>query len=247
VRVFYERVAAAHAATTVADVAPLVADLATPPRPKRRSWGDGWFDKAVANSALIAAPRHQVLKLVWKTYVVAVVLAYVYFLVRHTLLAVTVLWLPAALLLKAGGALTWFAGPVYKRRNKILDGLCGDLDRLCAETPALKEITLEYPAAELYDDEGERKVRFLVGVAQINVRFHGTKEKNELPPRVRDEITRLFWRSRLYPLSKLRLMDIQTYTEYDLDTVKLNRSERDKLRHRYGPRPYGPYQEEQNV
>ncbi|MEJ3742619.1 DUF1707 domain-containing protein [Actinomycetes bacterium KLBMP 9797] len=97
---FDERVRAAHAATTAADVAPLVADLASPPRPARRGWTDALFDRFVANSALIPAPRHRILRLVWKTSIAATLLVYVYLVVMwKTRIVLIGGWLPLYLLL----------------------------------------------------------------------------------------------------------------------------------------------------
>ncbi|MBP2329043.1 hypothetical protein JOF56_009428 [Kibdelosporangium banguiense] len=166
---FDERVAAAHAATTEADVAPLVADLAAPPRPKRRGWSDDWFDLVVANSALITAPRHQILKVVGKTYLVAVALVYAYFLVRHTIVAVTVLWLAAIAMLAAGRALRLFAGPVAKREKAALDGLRVDLlRRLRRKHGEIKTITVEYPAVKTYHENGQWKAALRPGGAQLD-------------------------------------------------------------------------------
>jgi len=51
---------------------------------------------------------------------------------------------------------------------------------------------------------------------------------------VREEIVRLFWLSRLYPLTEIRLWT----GEFAL--VELTGAEAERLRHRYGPRPHGP-------
>jgi hypothetical protein len=53
---------------------------------------------------------------------------------------------------------------------------------------------------------------------------------------------RLVWGSRLYPLKR-----IQIKAGPDDTTVVLNRAERAKLRHQYGPRPYGRLPKEDRV
>jgi len=241
---FDERVAAAHVATTEADIAPLVADLSTPPRPKPRGWSDYWFDLVVANSAFITAPRHQILKLVWKTYMVTAVLAYAYFTVLHTIGGVVVSWLAFIAIVAAGRALRLFAGPADKRQEAALDAIRADLGRLCAKHREIRKIEVEYSVIKTYHVNGRWKATIRPGGPQGDIRL---KENNELSPAALEEIARLFWHSRLYPLRELWLLSSHTYGEYRLDTVKLNRSKKDELRHRYGPRPYGPFQEEQNV
>jgi len=57
-------------------------------------------------------------------------------------------------------------------------------------------ITLEYPAMEVVEKDGETKVETRSGIAQIRVEFDGTQPDKKLAPQVLDEITRLLRRPR---------------------------------------------------
>jgi len=241
---FDERVRVAHAATTVADVAPLVADLVSPPRPASRHWWDAVFDAAVVNSALVTAPRRGLLKLIWYAATSATLLTYAYLVTWNYLVTLVALWLPLwGLLALEGFVVELLAGRVWSREQAIIDGLRADLDRLRAKQPDITAITLEYPAKEnVRDDDGDRREKTRRSVAQIRVEFDRTKPNRKLAAQFRDEITRLLWRSRLYPLHKIWLGEPGTTST--LGTVKSNGPEAEKLRHRHGPRPYGPFPEQ---
>ncbi|MET7398802.1 DUF1707 domain-containing protein [Dactylosporangium sp. NPDC005572] len=232
---FDERVRAAHAATTTADVAPLLADLTTPPRPARRHWWDALFDRVVLNSALVTAPRHRLLKLLWYALTSATLATYGYLIAWNLVIALAALWLPLFLvLLLEIGLVNLLAGPRRAREQAILEQLRADLDRLSGKH---RGITLEYPAVqEVVDDDGKPATKDRKGVAQIRVELDGT---DELDPAVRDEIVRLLWHSRLYPLDEIWFGE--RYTTITLGTAQLGGAEAERLRHRHGPRPYGPY------
>jgi hypothetical protein len=68
------------------------------------------------------------------------------------------------------------------------------------------------------------------GTAEVDV--SRTDHGRTLDPDVREEIVRLFWQSRLYPLTEIRFRAG--------DSATLTGTEAKRLSHRYGPRPYGP-------
>jgi hypothetical protein len=75
--------------------------------------------------------------------------------------------------------------------------------------------------------EGTEK-SVLKGVEKVDV---SRKEPGSaLDPDVREEIVRLFWLSRLYPLTEIQLW-AGTFA-----TVELTGAEAKRLKHRYGPR-----------
>lgn len=226
---FDERVRAAHAATTAADLVPLVADLAVPPRPPRRGWTDALFDRFVANSAMLPAARHRWLRWTWKWTAGATLLTYGLLAVfwDSTLTLVAGSWALLAALWAETAVARSIAAPDQRRREALKPVQAG-LDRLAAAHPAIKEITVSYPVVT---GEGtERSV--LKGVAEVDVSRTGRGRVRD--PEVREEIVRLFWLSRLYPLTELRLATGESAT------VELTGAEAKRLRHRYGPRPYGP-------
>jgi hypothetical protein len=130
-----------------------------------------------------------------------------------------VLWLPAYGLLWLATAVAFeLAGPTCARRKAVLARLGASLDLLRAAQPAITEIT----------------VGFEDRAAQVRIEFDHTQP--DLAPSVREEIIRLIWLSRLHPLTEIRLGE---------DTVRLTGEEAERLLRRYGPRPYGPYPEDQ--
>lgn len=217
---FEQRVATARTASTTVEIAAALAGLPAPARPPRRGRLDALFDRFVVNSALITAPRHRILKLVWAAAVAATLLGHGYFLVRHPIWAATVLWLPTYGLLRLEtAAVAKLAGPTCARRKAVLARLGASLDLLRAAQPAITEITVDLV-------EGR--------VAEVRIDFDRTRP--ELAASVREEIIRLVWLSRLYPLTEIRLGDSR---------VRLDGDEEVRLRQRYGPRPYGPYPADQ--
>ena len=81
-----------------------------------------------------------------------------------------------------------------------------------------------------------------ITVADGNILVKTGGELVLLTPQDGRKAERLFWLSRLYPLKS-----IDIYSAYDTEpyrrgqwTVRLDRATREQLRHRYGPRPYGP-------
>ncbi|MEJ3742620.1 hypothetical protein WEI85_04905 [Actinomycetes bacterium KLBMP 9797] len=77
-------------------------------------------------------------------------------------------------------------------------------------------------------------------MALIKVNFQGYGTGEILHPDLAEEITRLMWLSRLNPLECFWLADGSSSWK----TVWLFGTDGEELRHRYGPRPYGPYQED---
>lgn len=244
---FDERVTAAEAATTMADVTSLVADLAAPPRPVRRDWTDALFDRFVVNSALIAAPRFWILKLVWKAAMVTTLLVCVYLALGSEIKLVVLVWSLLALLWLETVVMRGFAGPVRTRRKAVVDELRARVDQFREAHPAIKETNFEYPAREIKDEE-EKEV---VWEVQVRVVFEWTETDEALVRRVGDEIVRLLWLSRLYPLKYIIVWMYSQTEDWNRKQMKeenrfvwLDSPEGERLRHRYGPRPYGPYQEE---
>jgi ribosomal protein S18 acetylase RimI-like enzyme len=74
------------------------------------------------------------------------------------------------------------------------------------------------------------------GTAEVDV--SRTDHGRTLDPDVREEIVRLFWQSRLYPLTEIRFGTGESAT--------LTGAEAKRLSRRYGPRPYGPRTPEQS-
>jgi hypothetical protein len=236
---FDERVRAAHAGATTADVAPLVADLANPPRSAKRRWWDTFFDRFVANSALMPAPHYWILKPVWYAAICVTVLAYVYSLFWNWVVAASALWLPLYLLVRMETFVVQEIAAVGERQRAVVEELRVRLGQLRAEQPAIKEIRLVYPVTYTSREDGEEVEKIRHGVAKIDIELTGAA----LAPRVRDEIIRMLWLSRLYPLDRIWLRQ-QSPTK-NLGTAWLSGTDAKKLRHRYGPRPYGPYQDAQ--
>jgi hypothetical protein len=111
---------------------------------------------------------------------------------------------------------------------KALEPVEAGLDRLVAAHPAIEKITITYPVES---GEGtEKSVR--KGLAKLDVRRTGSGP--DPGPEVREEIVRLFWLSRLYPLTEIQLWTGES------TTVELTGAHARRLEHRYGPRPYGP-------
>jgi len=154
---FDERVRAAHAATTAADLMPLVADLAVPARPPRRGWTDALFDRFVGNSAMLPAAEHRWLRWVWKGSTGATVVAYgVVAASWNTTFTLELGWLAlAAALWAETAAARLIAVPDHLRREALLPVAAG-LDRLATANDAIEDITVEYPAMK---GEGPRSQR----------------------------------------------------------------------------------------
>jgi hypothetical protein len=106
------------------------------------------------------------------------------------------------------------------------------LEALRALQPGIIEIALKYPVYR-YDKSGD-KDRLVAGLARVTLRFREPGE--DLFPEVREQILKLMWLSRLYPLDRIELAGRESRT------VSLT-GEAARLRHRYGPRPYGPHEE----
>lgn len=227
---FDERVRAAHAAATAADIAPLVADLIVPPRPARRGWTDALFDRFVANSAMLPGAEHRWLRWFWKWSAGATLLAYGLLLAfwDAKLTFVVGIWALIVALWAETGVARLFADPGWGLMN-ALNQVRAAVDGIAAANPAIKKITIEYPVEETR--EGNEKV-VLKGVASVDVERVSPGEV--LGPGVRDEIVRVLWQSRLYPLREVRLWTGES------TTVKLTGVEAKRLKHRHGPRPYGP-------
>jgi hypothetical protein len=230
---FEEQVAAAGAAASQAELEALTAGLAAAERPARRSRLDALFDRVVVDSALVAASRHRVLRPVWLTSTVVTLLAYGYAVARHPVWGLSLLWLPA-------GGLLWLetavvrrlAGPTRARRQSMLARLAVRLDLLRAAQPAITEIAVEYPAVEIRRRRAVRRA----GVARIRIDFGAGPDAPDLARSVREEIIRLLWQSPLHPLREIRVGG---------SSVRLDGDEAARLRRRYGPRPHGPYREDQ--
>jgi hypothetical protein len=131
------------------------------------------------------------------------------------------------------------AGSAWEREKPVVGDLRACLGRLAAKHPAIAEITIEYPVVRTVDEDGERKEKTHRGVAKIEVEFHDAESDNDLAPQVREEVIGLLWLSRLYPLGTIWLW-AEPRTR-NLGSVSLDGAEAKRLRHRYGPRPYGPY------
>lgn len=191
------------------------------------------FDLVVVNSALVTAPRRRILKMAWTASAAATLLAYGYVAVRHAGPARWLGWLPAfGLLWIERAVVRRLAGPVCARQKAVLARLGVSLDLLRAAQPAINEIVVEYPAVDFY----EGKPVHLPWTARIRIVFDGAGPDPALAPSVREEIIRLLWFSPLYPLGDIEFGG-------STGTVQLLGAEAQRLRHRYGPRPYGPYRD----
>ena len=212
------RLQAATAAATVAEAALLFADLIVAPRPAWRGPLDKIFDWLILNSALLPAPRHWWQRLypkpTWKLLSTATLLAWAYPTVKFPILlglTVGAGWIPAAGLFACYGWLARAgAGNIGARQRAVLDDLRSALQR---DHPGV--------AAEIKHEGGTATVSL-------------EKKRGNIPAGMPEAAVRLVWGSRLYPLKR-----IQIKAGPDDTTVVLNRAERAKLRHQYGPRPYG--------
>lgn len=213
---YQSRLQAADAAATVAEAAPLFDDLIVAPRPARRGPLDVAFDSWILNSALLPAPRHwwQRLypKLVWKLLSVGTLLAWAYPTVKFPILLGVTLgagWIPVFGLFAAYTALARAgARDIGARQVAVIDDL----------RAALRQ-RLNVPVG----------LQYVGGTAAVVLQ--GT-----VPSRLTDEVVRLVWGSRLYPLKSIQ---IKAGPDGPTHTVALDSAERSKLRHQYGPRPYG--------
>lgn len=223
---FDERVRAVHAAASMADIGPLLADLASPPRPARRGWTDALFDLVVANSALISAPRRRIVTLAWKAATGGTVLGYAYFVAREPLIALVACWPVLLGMLFAQRVLARaLAGPAKRRQQAVVDELRRRVNRLLPKKRrGAERIELDYP--------------FHVGVARIEF-----PNRWVAPSDAREEVVKLLWLSRLYPLREIWFAE--PYAMVVRDRVRLKGAEAQRLRHRYGPRPYGPFPDDE--
>lgn len=216
------RLAAAGDATTVAEAAPLFADLITPPRPALRGPLDVVFDNLILNSAMLSTPRHWWQrahpKATWKVLTLGILAAWAYPIVKFPIwigLTMGAGWIPVVALLSASGWLSRIgAGEVEARQAAHLRDLRGALGRDHPEVT----VVLGY-------DSGVVKV----GLA-------ATRGPGVLPAALPEEAVRLLWGSRIYPLTKIEVVNGLDAT---IRTVVLKRADRKRLRHQYGPRPYG--------
>ncbi|MEU8264409.1 DUF1707 domain-containing protein [Micromonospora sp. NPDC048999] len=224
---YESRLQTAYAAATVAETAPLLADLADPPRPAWRGPLDRAFDKIVFNSALLSAPRGWRQRLfskpAWKIFVVGTLLAWVCSGVAGNLV-VFMFGIPALFWLFVLSTVMFDSGC-----SKIAGGreqvVIADLrSALRRHDPSIRQVKIE---------DGDRTVT-------VAIRFEN--DRDTVPPPIIDEAVRLFWLSRLYPLKRIEIHSVCDTKPYERGswTVRLDRATRQRLRHRYGPRPYGP-------
>jgi hypothetical protein len=187
----------------------------------KRHWWDAVFDRAVVNSALVTAPRHQLLKAVWFGAVLATLLAYAYLVTWHLPLTLAVLWLPLlGLVALEGVVVRALAGPVRARHRAVLEGLRAELSLLGAAQPDIAAIELKYPVTKSSPH-----------IAQVVVSFEldSVAEYTDLAPQVRNEIIGVLWRSRIHPLDEVW---IWFGTE---ETISLNKGvAAEELRRRLG-------------
>jgi hypothetical protein len=221
---YESRLQTAYAAATIAETAPLFADLVDPPRPPRRGPLDRIFDRVVANSALLPAPRHWWQRLfpkpAWKVLNVGTLLIYVYLCVPWDATEGTFIWGTLALFFLLGvyqfmalltAELT--GGTIEERQRAVIDDLQSRLRR--HHNASIRAVEIEY------ED----------GTAKVVIK----NSSDRVPAPIIEEAVRLLWLSRLYPLHTIYL-----YSHSLLSKKVRLRRERKRLRHRYGPRPYGP-------
>lgn len=216
------RLSALNAAATVAETVPLFTDLIPRARSSRRDPLDAVFDYWIFNSAMLPAPRHwwQYLypKLTWKVLIVGTLLGWGYAILAVPIWA-TVLtalggWIPVVGLAVAYARLARDrVGDIAERQRAAISDIRAELRR-------------KYPDVSV-------KIVLDNGHATIEL---GSKKNQDAIAGIRDEVVRLLWNSRLYPLKHIRFEKGLTTTH----TVMWNRTEKRRLRHLYGPRPYGP-------
>lgn len=219
------RLRAAMMATTLDEAAPLLADLTDPPRPPRRGPLDVMFDFLVVNSAL-PVPRdrwHRVLsaKVIWKSIVVAISLLYGWLVVSHPMAAVLFLLWPLAI----GVSAMPFAMGL---RSAAEDGHRALAAELRSSLNRYKHPSLRFMSPRQIESNGE-----LVGI-EIHL---ADEDADTIPTELVEEATRQIWLSRHYPLIYINLYVGSSRTRQQ---TKVTRAERRRLRHLYGPRPYGP-------
>lgn len=225
---YESRLRAAYEATTAGDAQPLFADLLIPPRPARRGPLDRIFDYWVLNSALLPEPvrwwQRLVPKPAWKALNVGTIVVSAWLTARyigHPVAQIVLLaggWFPIIVLLVGWGLLARLTARGAARCHRDL--LAGLQATIAGLDPGIEEVEITHT----------------LGSVEIGIRLQNGP--GPIPPQVVDETLRLLWCSRVYPLAHVEINS--GWPGRDAHRVKLNRGERARLRHRYGPRPYGP-------
>ncbi|SBT47421.1 DUF1707 SHOCT-like domain-containing protein [Micromonospora narathiwatensis] len=225
---YESRLRTAYAAGSIADTAPLFADLVDPPRPARRGPLDRAFDRLLFNSALLPAPTRWWQRLfpkpAWKILTVGALLTCCLGVTWHG--GVLFLGVPLLVFLIFVYEEMFYGGSdnAEKRQQAVFDELGSALRRY---DPSIR---------------AARVSKFAVNVSEVTVAVRFDNDRDTVPPLIIDEAVRLFWLSRLYPLKTINIYS-SCHTEPYLRgrwTVQLDRAVSERLRRRYGPRPYGP-------
>lgn len=224
------RLGAVHAATTNAELDGVFADLTDPPRPARRGPLDRIFDRFAFNSALLPAPSGWWARLypkaAWKAFVVALLLVYIGLSVRYSLLILPIGILPVVALcylpltlLEVSAMAQAMPERRWRHRGAVQSELAGHA--------ALSKATITE----------EREDGRPTGVYEVALELR--PGLNHVPAELVDEVVRLMWQSRLYPLRTInyRVLADRFSTK---GVTRFDRATRAKVRHRFGPRPYGP-------
>ncbi|WP_239156762.1 DUF1707 SHOCT-like domain-containing protein [Actinocatenispora thailandica] len=230
---YEDRLAAAAAAITTSALRDLLADLADPPKRRRRGPLDVVFDHTVGNSALLQQSdrwwRRPFPKPAWKLAVGAALIALAGLTVRFPIAIVG--WV-------VGGG---FALLIYIWALALLVG------RRAGTTIDRR--------AEWLRRRVQDELRALPGVSGASISYGGSNwrekpdssvltvrlelDSPDQPPRQEliDAVARVLWLSRIYPLGSVGLI---LGSADDRHTIEMNRAGRRRLRETYGPRPYGP-------
>ena len=224
------RLRAAHTAATAAQLAALFIDLTDPPRPAGRGLLDVIFDTFAFNSALLPEPsgwwERLYPKLAWKLFVALLLLVYAGLGVRYPLVVLPIGIVPVVVLCYLPLMLLEFSAvssAVWKQSRRHLEAVQSAL----AGHPDLSEAR--------------------IGAQSKDGRYTGTVDVflylrpglNSVPAAVVDEAVRLLWQSRLYPLRTINFKVLADRFSTK-GVTRLDRATRAKVRHRFGPRPYGP-------
>ncbi|MEU8264408.1 DUF1707 domain-containing protein [Micromonospora sp. NPDC048999] len=225
---YESRLRTAYAAASIAETAPLFADLTDPPRPARRGPLDRVFDRFVFSSALLPAPTNWRQRLfpkpAWKILTVAALLACCLGTTWHAALLVVGTLLLIYLLFIYEDMVDGGSEGGEKRQQAALDEVGAALR---GHDLSIRDVTVYKSAPKVSD---------------VTVAIKFESDPDTVPPSIIEEAVRLLWLSRLYPLKSINIRsagETETYTRSRL-TVELDRARREWLRRSYGPRPYGP-------